>query len=228
MPILTDFRFDQWVARVKQFTESLSHRVLGEVESQVTVEPPLDSVACNALIREIGHPTPASLQSFLTSGSAGLEFSYLWTATGSQADAIKSIYKVKDYARGGGALCKAADFQEWLRDCKEWAEGTWVAEYPEDLAFWTQSFPILRMDTSDFLGLDCRNAADDPAVAYLSHDDESKVIAPSFTAFLIEWERLRYIGPDIGMLEQYFDENGMLSADTEKGKVLRGAFGDVG
>ena len=190
------------------------------------VEPLLADEAIDTLSADIGRSIPAALRSFLASGAGGMEFTYRWTATGSQAAAIKSIYRVRDYVWGGGVLCRASDFGEWLRDCKEWAEETWVAEYPDDFAFWTQSFPILRMDTADFLGLDGRTPSDDPAVVYLSHDDDSKIIAPSFTAFLAEWERLRYIGPDI--LEEYFDDDGMLSANTEKAKILIGAFENAG
>jgi hypothetical protein len=224
---IKEFRFDEWVRKAKEFTEGLSQQVAGKVESQATIEPPLSAAALDSLISKLGRPLPAMLRAFLERGSGGMDFSYHWTASGSQAVAIKSIYRVKEYVWGGGEFCKAAHFEQWLRDCKEWAAETWVAEYPDDLAFWTQSFPILRMDTADFLGLDCRTLKDDPAVVYLSHDDESKIIASSFTAFLAEWERLHYIGPDVSLLDAYYDGNSLLSADTDKGKILRGAFGDV-
>ena len=108
----------------------------------------------------------------------------------------------------------------------EWSVETCVAVSPQDLEYWTKSLPILYMDNADFLALDQRTEADDPAVVYLSHDDESKVIAPSFTAFLKEWERLHYIGPESWMLEPFLDEEGYVSGDTKAVKTLRQAFGE--
>ncbi|MEQ2010162.1 MAG: SMI1/KNR4 family protein [Limisphaerales bacterium] len=227
MPTNNDFRFDEWVRTAKQHIESLPQRVAGEVESQVTVEPPLSASAHDSLVNQIARPIPASLRAFLERGSAGFEFRYKWTPKGENAEDFKSAFGGEDSTWGGGALCQASSFAEWLADCKSWAEDTWVAEYPEDLAFWTQSFPILRMDTADFIALDQRSPSDDPAVVYLSHDDESKLIAPSFTAFLRVWERLHYVGPDSWMIEPFLDDEGLLSAGTEAATTLRRAYGDV-
>jgi hypothetical protein len=45
MPTNNDLRFDEWVRTAKYYIESLPQRVAGEVESQVSVAPPLsDSV----------------------------------------------------------------------------------------------------------------------------------------------------------------------------------------
>jgi len=229
MSNIKEVRFDEWVCRAKQFTEGLSQRVTGEVRSQATIEPPLPATSLDSLVSELGRPLPAALRAFLERGSGSMDFKYRWTATGTQAAAIKSIYRVKNYVWGGGEFCKSGKMPQWFRDCQELAADPnfWLTGYPEDLEYWKHSLPILRMESGDYLALDGRKPTDDPAVVYLSHDDESKIIAPSFTAFLVEWERLHYIGPDDSLLSEYLDDEGLLSAETEKATILKGAFGDV-
>jgi len=229
MQTYTEFRFDQWVQRAREFTEGLPKRVAGEVQAEAKIEPPLAASAVDSLRGQLGIPILAALQRFFTTGSAGLDFRYRWTPTGSQAEAIKSIYRAKSYIWGGGEFCQASALVEWFKDCQELAADPdyWLAEYPDDLAFWKQSLPIFRMRSGDYLALDGREPSDDPAVVYLSHDDESKVIASSFTEFLAEWERLYYIGPDSSLLDEYSDDDGLLSAENEKAQILRGAFGDA-
>ena len=57
------------------------------------------------------------------------------------------------------------------------------------------------MTNADVLALDLRTPSDDPAVIYLSHDEDSKIIAPTFTSFLREWSRLYCVGPEFWMIE---------------------------
>lgn len=75
------------------------------------------------------------------------------------------------------------------------------------------------MANADFIALDGRKNSDDPAVLYLSHDDESKTIAPNLATFLNEWACLKYVGPESWMLDGFLDEDGCLSSQTEKAKA---------
>jgi hypothetical protein len=225
MATVSDFNFEGWVRTAKERIESLPKRESGEVEAEVNVTPPFDPDEINNLVSELGRPIPQGLRAFLERGSGGFVFRYKWTPSGAEAKGIKSALD-EDSAWGGGEFCQAVSFSQWLSDCKEWAEDTWVADSPEDLDFWTKSFPILYMDNADFIALNERTESDDPAVVYLSHDDESKVIAPSFTAFLKEWERLHYIGPESWMLEPFLNEEGYVSGETKAAEALRQAFGE--
>ncbi len=155
-------------------------------------------------------------------------FRYKWIPTGSQAEAVVSALGGEPWLFGGGEFCKATEFAGWLADCKSWAEETWVAENPDDFAFWIQSFPILRMDNGDFLGLDSRSPSDDPAVVYLSHDDESKIVAESFTSFLSAWARVGYVGPESWMIENFLNDDGLLDPETDKAQGLQKALGIEG
>lgn len=224
MATWTDYRFDQWVERAVAFTQGLGRRVEGEVESEVVLEPPLSEDALDRLSRELGCLIPAALRKFLATGAGGLEFTYWWTPIEPQRTSIHSIKGFDDDWAGGGVLCQSDLLVEWLHECRRMAEETWISDFPGDNEFWTKSLPILALETGDFLGLDGRESSDDPAVVYLSHDDTSVVIAPSFTRFLVEWERLYYVEPDI-LCYCSLDDNGMLSAESENGRLLKAAFG---
>lgn len=213
-----NYGFREWVRGLQDFIEQLPKRVEGEVEAGVKVAPPLSTAAIDSLANELGRPIPRALRAFLESGSAGVEFNYRWAATGKRADQVKDLFN-DDAVWGGGELCQAKGFSQWLADCKSWAEDTWIADEPEFLEMWTRAFPILPMANADFIALDGRKDSDDPAVLYLSHDDESKTIVPDLGTFLNEWARLKYVGPESWMLEGFLDEEGFLSSQTEKAKA---------
>ena len=166
MSNFNEFKFDEWIRRAKEFTQGFSQRVAGEVKWQVTIEPPMGAAEIDTLTEELGVPLPAALRAFLARGSGGMDFNYRWTASGSQAAAIKSIYRGKDYVWGGGGFCQSGKLPAWYRDGQELVADpdSWLAEYPKDLAFWRHSLPIFRMKSGDYLALDGREPADDPAV----------------------------------------------------------------
>ena len=66
-----------------------------------------------------------------------------------------------------------------------------------------------------------RGTVEDPAVAYLNHEDTSSIIAPSFTSFLKEWESVCYVGPEIWMLEPFLNEKGQMDGSISAAKEMR-------
>jgi hypothetical protein len=48
-------------------------------------------------------------------------------------------------------------------------------------------------------------------VLYLSHDGDTAHLADSFTAFLMAWERLCYLGPEIWLLDRFLGDDGILA-----------------
>ena len=81
------------------------------------------------------------------------------------------------------------------------------------------------MNNGDYLSLNITEEKDNPSVVYLSHDDESFIIAESFTDFLTHWERLCYIGPESWMLENFRNENGYINSVSNKAELLRELLG---
>ena len=73
------------------------------------------------------------------------------------------------------------------------------------------AFFFASIGNGDFLGLDCRKDYIDPPVVYLNH--EGLVLPPisnNLNDFLFNWQRIGYIGPEIGIIENFFDSGGLL------------------
>jgi hypothetical protein len=228
MPPVDSYDFHKWTQTARTFLERLPKQLTGRVESEAVLLPPIPPDTLGSIASSLRLPMPAALRAFLQHATGGFVFRYKWIPTGSQAEAVVSALGGEPWLFGGGEFCKATEFAGWLADCKRWAEKTWVAENPDDFAFWTQSFPILRLDNGDFLGLDCRTSSDDPRVVYLSHDDESKIVAQSFTSFLSAWARVGYVGPESWMIENFLDDDGLLDPETDKARGLQKALGILG
>jgi hypothetical protein len=99
-----------------------------------------------------------------------------------------------------------------------------VEEFETEQDKWLHSFPFARLENGDYLAIDLRDEGCRP-VMYLSHDDESRLLSPSFYEYLRTWERLCYVGPEIWMLEPFTDPmTGYLNPETENAKLLRQLF----
>lgn len=228
MPPVDGYDFQEWTQTARTFLERLPNQLTGRVESEAVLLPPIPADTLDSIASSLRLPLPAVLRAFLQQATGGFVFRYKWIPTGNQAEAIVSALGGEPWLFGGGEFCKATGFAGWLADCKDWAEGTWVAESPDDFAFWCQSFPILRMDNGDYLALDCRTSSDDPGVVYLSHDDGSEFIAQSFTGFLSAWARVGYVGPESWMIESFLNGDGLLDPETDKAQALQKALGIEG
>lgn len=211
--------FETWTERLTRFLMALSGRFPGNAEVR--------SDFASAILEQeiIGGQNglrigmPASVAEFLQKGSSKCDFSYRLTIPEGKRDEFDLL---EDEVSGGACLFGISDFAEYQNDCQQWATETWIADYPEDKEQWLNSFPFVAIGNGDYLGLDVRQQQADPPVIYLSHDDASEVISPSLKEFLLTWERLCYISPEIWVLRDYFDPaSGMLSADSERGKQLR-------
>lgn len=81
------------------------------------------------------------------------------------------------------------------------------------------------MGNGDYLAAELGKGSDNPPIVYLSHDGDSRLLAPSLMDFLKVWEQLCYIGPELWMLEPFLDsETGYLRADTKDAALLRDLF----
>lgn len=114
----------------------------------------------------------------------------------------------------GGFEFKLSDLKANLQSVKEWAEETWLAEYPEDAATWLNSTPLIALQNGDFIAIDSRTSTTDPAVVYLNHEDAPAVLAPTLSSFLTAWEYVYYLGPEIWMLEPFLNDEGHLDPTT--------------
>jgi len=216
------FDYAGWVRRAQSFTSELDAHRLGEWEFESEIAPPMDEQSIINLERTLSRDLPGPLRGFFKQGSRCLECRYVWTPAGASVNPMHDLFPSQGgYIYGGARLCDALDLPEMLKECEMSAES--FQKSPEQEAFWLNALPFAWIRNGDTLALDMRHSL--PPVVYLAHDDDSRVIAPSFDAFLNTWERLCYIGPEIWLLDEFLDsETGLMNADTDKARQLRDLF----
>lgn len=211
-----------WLSRVKAFTDAL--KTCKGCEVLCDMAPPLGVEAFKNLQHELRLAVPRAVKDFLLQGSASCFFKYS-LPIGTNTALPGSLDFLNETLDGGGLLCPAHKLADYLSDAHAWATDTWIADYPEDQSFWLNSLPILEVGNGDYLAVRADKEQDDPPVVYLSHEDESRVVAPSFTTFLQVWEALCYIHPDLALLDPFIDaDTGYLFSRSEVADALRTLF----
>jgi hypothetical protein len=224
------FDYKLWIQRVASFTDNLAQLApdFDNVSSEVIVQPPLTESVLSEITSTIDKRVPQELAQFWLTGSRHCRCTYLCGEAKSEiVPQIEKIFGSFQEIYGGVSFINATDLSQHLINCRDWAEETWIAEYPQDKSFWLNSVPFVEMNNGDYLALDATEKTDNPPVVYLSHDEESFVIAESFTDFLTHWERLCYIGPEVWMLENFRNEKGYINSDSVEAKDLRKLLGLV-
>lgn len=216
------FSHHQWVEVAKTFIRTRARSIPG-FSGKVRTAKALSATKLSQTRKSLPIHLPKRVAEFLSSAASSFQFRYEWELSGGPLKKITHAGLETDKLWGGTTLCNAVVLPRWVRDCRAWAEETWIADDPDEQTVWLECLPIGSLDNGDYLAV--KTGRDDPPVVYLSHDDASRVISPSFTAFLKTWERLCYLGPEIWMLENFIDpKTGFLSADTEKAAALRDLF----
>lgn len=222
------FDHRSWINRAVSFTGSLQllSDSFDELKYDASVKRPLTENELNIIDSGIDQSVPNELALFWLNGSRHCSCSYYCgIAKPAMLLRTKSVFGHQGALYGGASFYDAAELPDYLYALREWAEETWIAEYPEQKNLWLNSIPFAGMRNGDYLALDTADGRDDPPVIYLSHDDDSKIIAGSFTGFLNVWEALCYIGPEIWMLGVFQDENGLVDSKSNRAAELRSIFG---
>ncbi len=217
------FDYKLWIERAASFTHNLTQFAphFCKLKSEVLVQPPLIESELAEITSKIDKYVPSELNRFWIAGSRHCDCTYICEDINSEIiPKIEKIFGSFQDIYGGASFINAADLSRHILNCRDWAEETWVAEYPQDKDFWLNSVPFIEMNNGDYLALYIAEAKDNPTVVYLAHD-ESFIISESFTDFLSHWERLCYIGPEVWMLENFRGENGYINSNTDKAKLLR-------
>ena len=221
------FNYKAWVDRAIQFTERIQNLkpFFDEITIVSTLQPPLTDSEIIEVKSKAEKYIPLELINFWTTGSANLNCHYyLSNPKTERLSQINEIFGLQSSIYGGASFLIANELPDKLLDLKEWAEETWIVEYPNEQKFWLNSVPFFEMQNGDCLALDVAEEKDDPRVIYLSHDDESSVISESFTNFLTNWERLYYIGPEGWLLDIFQNESGFICSDSDEAEKLRNIF----
>lgn len=158
---------------------------------------------------------PFELKQFWVAGFC--KFTCTYESLQSDIDALpQTIFSFDLELEGGAMFINPQELSAHLSICDDWAEKTWIAEYPLDKSYWQNSLPFIEMNNGDYLAVDISDEKKDPAVIYLSHDNESFIIGETFSSFLNHWEKINYAGPEWWSLEEFFDENRHINSELKK------------
>jgi SMI1 / KNR4 family (SUKH-1) len=136
------------------------------------VGPPATDSDLRVVERTIG-AVPEPLREFFIHGTAALDCAYIFEPKGGALERLRMVLPTETRIFGGARLGPVSELGDYSRAVREWATDTWIAEAEDQRAIWETAVPFLRLDNGDYLALDPRANANDPAVAYLCHDDES-------------------------------------------------------
>ena len=137
-----------------------------------------------ALEGELGRTIPFSLRTFFTRGASGLDCGYTMQPEGQALDKLRDMLPDVSRIFGRPRLGPVSELANFSRAVREWADETWVAEFPEERLIWDSALPFIWLENGDYLALDSQRLRLTPLVVYLSHDDESFLLSPDFVAFL--------------------------------------------
>jgi len=215
--------YSEWISDMSALVKRLSDSSKGSLSSEILISPPNTFIELTKLEVDMGFKLPRELRNFLETGSSSCLIKFCWTTLPEKSPSFQT-----EPFSGGAHLCPSEKFLEFKRDAEAWASDSWITEYEVDREYWSNSLPIVGMRNGDYLGIYLGEGTDDPPIVYLSHEDESSVVSPSFTAFLSTWEKLFYLAPDYQQFQQFIDpDSGYLVANSGAAAKLSGIFSVV-
>lgn len=214
-----------WLDRARQFWARLE-LLGGEFDTlEFSVRSAGSAAQLDRQLAALRNPVPESLRSFLVQGAAHLTMRYVWTPDPERLALLHKVYAGKRYFYGGETIGPPSSLVEYQDECREFAEESWLQDFPETQQEWLQAVPFARMPNGDYLALAPHLDQVDPPVIYLCHDDDNWLLARNLPAFLNGWEQLGYVGPEIWMLRDFCDRtSGCLDQESIKAQQMRDVF----
>jgi hypothetical protein len=217
------FDFSAWITQARQFCETFAR--LPVEEEEVTIESRVGPPASEAdiLVQEalLGHALPGALRNMYLTGSADFACTYNWRFPPPEVEEKLDQILGQEFVYGGPAFCPLhllAQRKQWLLELAEiWGAPGGEPGWSDSARQCVASLPLADIGNGDQLVFDMTVPSDDPAVLYLCHEEPIIWrIAPSFTAFLNEWEKIAYVGPEFAWMRSWFDHSptGFLCAET--------------
>ena len=222
MDEMAEIDYQAWVQRVKGFSEALP-RLPGKINIKLEIAPPISDETLAEVTTKWNGRLPGSLRKFWQEGASAIGCRYVWTPPADELSLLHEVFELNNYIYGGVRFEPASSIYPGNSGADPDDEFMVETLGKEGLALLCKCAIFLWVGDGDALGLDPDTNPDDPAVIYLVHDEpESMQISPSFSEFLSEWEKLSYIGPDIGLLHYWLDsDRGALDATKHKTAQLR-------
>lgn len=220
------FDYAAWARRAHKFVLGLEGRPGFTVEATF-LAPPLQSAQARALGRGLAQYLPETFRHFLTLGTSSIDCRYKLDPESAAAGEFEEVL-LGSYLYGGARVGPANALTRFAAACLEQSRA-FVEDQDTDRADdWVESLPIIAVGNGEFVALNgiIGRETDDPAVIYLSRGEADVVMSESFTGFLMAWERLCYLSPDL-LLRNGFCAPGyaLLDPDSDEAKKLRQLFG---
>jgi hypothetical protein len=204
--------YGQWTDRVKHFITRFM-QCHPQMRARLDIGPPASPAQIAEAETSIGRPLPRQFREFLSTASGDCSFGYWWEPEGeAEIEAVVSAFGFNKPIPGGleffacvGSLAYDYEFHRELVE-----EGVYG-----DAPICRDPLPIGGMGNGDHIALDLLGAS----VIFLSHDDDSYVLAPDFDSFLTSWEAICYLDFDISPYEQFVNKDGGGIDPTDRSKI---------
>jgi hypothetical protein len=214
-----------WMHRAESFVRQLNY-LPGEWGISVSIEPPITSDEADRLAATLPLGLPAPLRMLYLEGAAKFKCRYHWTP---REDMLRRTGRIFPHQRsfyGGPSFIPWSELPD-VHGIHSWWDG-WDDPSTEDQRkareIWRQTVPFIAVGNGDAVGLHVTGESDIYPVVYLCHDDEEcpvTPLSPSFDQFLTEWEKICYVGPEIWLLDSFWDHGKPLSGEGNKARKWR-------
>lgn len=202
-----------WVERLRAFPATLGARD-GLAFHSWAVDPPVESQTALELRAALGQAIPARFLEFLAA-TARTDCRYTFEYdpdNDAETNAYLGLFPDMTAIYGGPCIGPANELAGSVIECREWGAKLETPVGQDDARYWQTALPFIEIGNGDYVSLwlgTREGVRDDPSVIYLSHEDRSRWLAPSFSGFLARWERLAYLGPEIWLLERFLTDGGL-------------------
>jgi hypothetical protein len=221
--------YQKWTSQAGNFLTAMKS-LPGEINVSLEIAAPLTEAELAVIQSKWHRHLPRELVRFWTEGSAHLNGHYWWQPPDSEEADLARIFAHNSFIYGGPRFFAAYEVDPEPAD-SSWIDDFVIPDAPEDEErardIWGRSIIFLETMSGDSLVLDAEAPEcdpDDPPVVYLDHEQPGVLdqISPSFTEFLLQWEKLSYIGPDSSLLNYWLDRGaGQLSPDRYQTMELK-------
>jgi hypothetical protein len=240
--VTPEFDYRAWVERARAFTDRC-RRLPGTINVQAEIAPPMSEEEVDLLGPSLTQGIPETVRRFLTRGSGDCNCKYWWQPLADSAEREEmpwhSIFQYECFIYGGAQLCNpinrdVKDISHGRREIGRvgfrYLQGACVdmrdaIDSPDERELYRNAFPFLTIRNGDMLALSGPDPDAKDSVVYLSHEGLSCVLSPSFEDFLVTWERLCYVGPEIWLLNVFQDpKTGFIEGTCDKALALNDMF----
>jgi hypothetical protein len=214
--------FSAWIARMSHFFDTFACGEGVNPDSFIKeIRPPLGQGDFADVNNRWGICVPHVLRDLWTQGSAAIDCGFVFAPRKIDLPAFNRLFPHECELVFGVMIMSPSDTGPG------WCGEVWADRHADDPAatehvrLWRECVPISDLNNGDYIAIDVSKGADDPPVAFLTHEEPaSLIVCDRLSEFLILWEELNYIHPFL--LSHFVDEaSGLMSPSSLQLQLLR-------